>query len=439
MDLYLTERPRACLNFLKLCKIKYYNFNLFHMVSHGFIAQTGDPTGAGDGGDSIWGILCGESKRYFQAETIPRIKHTKLGLISFVGDNENMLGSQFFITLAPDLMYLDARHCVFGEVVEGVEGLYAFNETICDNNHRPYQDIRITHTVVLDDPFPDPDNLVVPCSSPEPTSDRLKGGRIAPDEELDENFGKSAVEVAEAIADKEAKARATILEMVGDIPDAEMAPPENVLFVCKLNPVTNDDDLEIIFSRFGKIKSCEVIRDKKTGDSLQYAFVEFENQKACEDAYFKMDNVLIDDRRIHVDFSQSVAKVKWFGKGRIVYKEEGDMRSNLGKGKYKKNETKKSDRHKNEKSTKSDNYDDKRYRSRSKYEVSSREHKKYRKDRDEKYYDKKVSKYSRDDSHNKRRYDDRDYKKYSSRRRSNSPEYKKTKKKKKRKSSSDSS
>lgn len=29
---------------------------------------------------------------------------------------------------------------------------------------------------------------------------------------------------------------------------------------------------------------------------------------SCENAYFKMDNVLIDDRRIHVDFSQSVAK-----------------------------------------------------------------------------------------------------------------------------------
>ncbi len=45
--------------------------------------------------------------------------------------------------------------------------------------------------------------------------------------------------------------------------------------------------------RFGKVKSCEVIRDQKTGDSLQYAFVEFEDQAACEQAYFKMDNVLI--------------------------------------------------------------------------------------------------------------------------------------------------
>lgn len=142
-------------------------------------------------------------------------------------------------------------------------------------------------------------------------------------------------------AEREAKARATILEMVGDIPDADIAPPENVLFVCKLNPVTTDDDLEIIFSRFGKIKSCEVIRDRKTGDSLQYAFIEFENQKSCEDAYFKMANVLIDDRRIHVDFSQSVSKVKWLGKGRVThYDEKGNRSKNggnrdIGKGNYK--------------------------------------------------------------------------------------------------------
>jgi peptidyl-prolyl cis-trans isomerase-like 4 len=67
-----------------------------------------------------------------------------------------------------------------------------------------------------------------------------------------------------------------------------------------------DDDLNLIFSRFGKILSCEIIRDKRTGDSLQYAFIEFDDQAACEQAYFKMQGVLIDDHRIHVDFSQSV-------------------------------------------------------------------------------------------------------------------------------------
>ena len=136
--------------------------------------------------------------------------------------------------------------------------------------------------------------------------------------------------------EREARAQALTLEIVGDLPYAEVKPPENVLFVCKLNPVTEgqntnpatdssvvltstsaiDEDLETIFSRFGTIVSCEVIRDKRTRDSLQYAFIEFENQKDCEQAYFKMQGVLIDDHRIHVDFSQSVS-----GKGSsLLYK-----------------------------------------------------------------------------------------------------------------------
>jgi hypothetical protein len=45
----------ACLNFLKLCKIKYYNLCLFHSVQHNFLAQTGDPTGSGKNGESVFG------------------------------------------------------------------------------------------------------------------------------------------------------------------------------------------------------------------------------------------------------------------------------------------------------------------------------------------------------------------------------------------------
>ena len=48
--------------------------------------------------------------------------------------------------------------------------------------------------------------------------------------------------------------------------------------------------------------------DHKTGDSLNYAFIEFETQEAAEAAYEKMNNVIIDDRRIKVDFSQSAHK-----------------------------------------------------------------------------------------------------------------------------------
>lgn len=86
--------------------------------------------------------------------------------------------------------------------------------------------------------------------------------------------------------------------------------PENILFVCKLNPCTTETDLELIFGRFGSIRSCEVVRDWKSGESLGYSFIEFETDKACEEgikynilAYWKMENALIDERRIHVDFS----------------------------------------------------------------------------------------------------------------------------------------
>ena len=298
--------------------MKFYNLNLFHSVQTNFIAQSGsglDPNGTdvnAKTGESIYKRLFGDQATYFEGDLAPKIKHLKKGQLSMVNVGDNMFGSQFFITLDEGLDYLDGQgHCVFGEIVEGIDEITeVFNETICDSDDRPYQDIRITHTVIIEDPFEDPKSLDIPPKSPEPTKELLASSRIGADEDLNDYEGLSQEQVGEVIAEKEAKAQATILEMIGDLPDADIAPPENVLFVCKLNPVTNDDDLEIIFSRFGKVKNCEVIRDHKTGDSLQYAFVEFEEQKSCEQAYFKMDNVLIDDRRIHVDFSQSVSKYR---------------------------------------------------------------------------------------------------------------------------------
>eukprot|EP00058_Branchiostoma_floridae_P014408 XP_002599896.1 hypothetical protein BRAFLDRAFT_278443 [Branchiostoma floridae] len=330
VDLLTEERPRTCLNFLKLCKMKYYNFCLFHSVQRNFMVQTGDPTGTGRGGESIFSKLYGDQARFFEMETNPRLKHRKVGTVSMVNNGGNMHGSQFLITTREDVDYLDGQHTVFGEVSEGDDVLAKINEAICDNEHRPYQDIRINHTVVLDDPFDDPAGLAdhIPDRSPEPTKEQLESGRIGADEAIDDTEGRSQEEVEEMLQEKEAQARTQILEMVGDLPEADVAPPDNVLFVCKLNPVTQDDDLEVIFSRFGEIKWLVrkavpqgrslivklllVIRDQKTGDSLCYAFVEFEKPEACEEAYFKMDNVLIDDRRIHVDFSQSVSKV-WKG------------------------------------------------------------------------------------------------------------------------------
>lgn len=315
IDLFIEERPKACLNFLKLCKIKYYNYCLFHNVQRDFIVQTGDPSGTGRGGESVYSKLYGDQARFFDAEKGPRIKHRKKGTVSMVNNGSDQHGSQFLITCAENLDYLNGVHTVFGEVTEGMDVLAKINEAFVDKDFVPFQDIRINHTVILDDPFDDPRDLPVPERSPEPTKEQLDSGRIGAEEVINDEDGRAAEELEERLKEKEAKTQAILLEMVGDLPDADIKPPDNVLFVCKLNPVTTDEDLEIIFSRFGTIKSCEIIRDWKTGDSLCYAFIEFEKQADCEKAYFKMDNVLIDDRRIHVDFSQSVAKIKWKGKG----------------------------------------------------------------------------------------------------------------------------
>jgi len=57
----LSNFASACKNFLKLCKVKYYNYSLFHSVQANFIAQTGDPTGIGrNGGESIFRRLYGD-------------------------------------------------------------------------------------------------------------------------------------------------------------------------------------------------------------------------------------------------------------------------------------------------------------------------------------------------------------------------------------------
>ncbi|EQL32587.1 peptidyl-prolyl cis-trans isomerase-like 4 [Blastomyces dermatitidis ATCC 26199] len=317
IDLLVDTSPKACENFLKLCKVKYYNFSPVYNVQKNFSFQTGDPIGPNskdsDGGSSIWGILDGPSRRTFPIELPPKMKHTERGTVSMAtvpstkDPDERLAGSQFIITLGDNLDYLDGKAVIFGKVVEGFDVLEKINDAFIDDKGRPLKDIRIRHTVILDDPFDDPPDLVVPPESPLPSKAQLATVMIADDEELDENIDEEAVEKLRR--EREARAQALTLEMVGDLPFAEVKPPENVLFVCKLNPVTQDEDLHLIFSRFGPILSCEVIRDKRTGDSLQYAFIEFENQKDCEQAYFKMQGVLIDDHRIHVDFSQSVSKL----------------------------------------------------------------------------------------------------------------------------------
>lgn len=302
IDLKLDEAPKACLNFLKLCKIKYYNNCLFFRVQKGYIAQTGDPRNTGQGGASVFSKLPGLAPKYFKDEISALLKHSVMGTVAMANEKPNENGSQFYITLRDTVEPLDQKHTIFGTVAEGLEVLDKMNSTMVDETEAPYQNIRIWHTEVLEDPLPDPDGLeaLIPPKSPEPIQDEVfKSIDGAEDEaELNEKMAKTL-----------AKSQATTLELLHDLPDAEIEVPENDLFVTCLNPVTQDGDLELIFSRFGPIKSCEIVRDWKTGDSLQYGFIIFENTRDCEQAYFKMHDAVIDDRRIVVNFSQSVAKL----------------------------------------------------------------------------------------------------------------------------------
>ena len=309
---------------MKLCKTKYYNFSPIYNVQPDFSFQTGDPIGPdskdSDGGTSIWGLpnldtrkATRPEKATFEPEFIPKRKHTERGTISFattvskLDPDLRLAASQFIITLGDNVEQLDGKAAIFGEVVEGFDVLEKINTAFVDDTGRPLKDIRILHTVMVDDPTDDTPGLEEPPASPVPSKAQLATVRIAHDEELEEDVNPEKLEKLRR--EREARAQALTLELIGDLPSADVIPPEQVLFVCKLNPVTQDEDLELIFSRFGKILSCEIIRDRTSGDSLQYAFIEFATKEDCERAYFKMQGVLIDDHRIHVDFSQSVSRL----------------------------------------------------------------------------------------------------------------------------------
>ncbi|PWN42287.1 cyclophilin-like protein [Ceraceosorus guamensis] len=330
IDLETKLAPKACENFLKLGAAKKYNFNSFFSVQRDFLAQAGDPSSKQDGrgGVCFWNTLPPDNpayskQPYFVLRKEEQLNHRR-GTVSFAlspingpsadgqDEEEGLAGSQFFICLTDDASYLDGKHAVFGNVVEGQEeggALDRINTAYVDEKGRPLLDIRIKHVEILEDPFSDPPGYVPPSRTPSPTPSQLLNARADASEELVDPSTRPAEEVEREKRKADSSAAALTLEMVGDLPHADVRPPENVLFVCKLNPVTRSEDLQLIFSRFGVIMSCEVIRDRKTGDSLQYAFIEFDEREQAEQAYFKMQNVLVDDRRIWVDFSQSVGKL----------------------------------------------------------------------------------------------------------------------------------
>eukprot|EP00354_Favella_ehrenbergii_P007238 CAMPEP_0170460314 /NCGR_PEP_ID=MMETSP0123-20130129/6725_1 /TAXON_ID=182087 /ORGANISM="Favella ehrenbergii, Strain Fehren 1" /LENGTH=175 /DNA_ID=CAMNT_0010725221 /DNA_START=20 /DNA_END=547 /DNA_ORIENTATION=+ len=131
--------PKTSENFRALCtgekgatrsgKPLHFKGCAFHRVIEGFMAQGGDFTaGNGTGGESIYG-------RNFADENFIN-KHTGRGILSMANAGPNTNGSQFFLcfTKTP---HLDGAHCVFGQVIGGMEVLDAMEANPCDRNDKP--------------------------------------------------------------------------------------------------------------------------------------------------------------------------------------------------------------------------------------------------------------------------------------------------------------
>lgn len=150
IELWPRETPLACRNFVQLCLEGYYDGLIFHRVVPGFIVQTGDPTGSGTGGESVY------DEGTFNDEINARLKFTRRGLVAMANlGSPHTNTSQFFITL-DRTEELQDKHTIFGSVIgDTIYNVMKFGEIEIDKNERPVHPPIIKSVEVLDNPFPD--------------------------------------------------------------------------------------------------------------------------------------------------------------------------------------------------------------------------------------------------------------------------------------------
>lgn len=151
--------PKTVENFLTHAKDGYYDGVIFHRVIKDFMIQGGDPEGTGRGGESIYG-------EGFEDEFSDRLYNFR-GALSMANAGPGTNGSQFFIVQLPELPeeglppadypekvkeeyaanggtpWLDGKHTVFGQVIEGMDIIDAMAEVEVGAENRPVEDITI--------------------------------------------------------------------------------------------------------------------------------------------------------------------------------------------------------------------------------------------------------------------------------------------------------
>lgn len=132
VKLFPETTPMHVTSTIYLTKLGFYDDLLFHRVINNFMAQGGDPLGNGSGNPGY----------KYAGEFSGTLSHDKPGLLSMANSGPNTDGSQFFITFAAT-PWLDGKHTIFGEVVEGLETTLPAIENLGSRSGRTKQAVKI--------------------------------------------------------------------------------------------------------------------------------------------------------------------------------------------------------------------------------------------------------------------------------------------------------
>lgn len=145
IELYSKQAPKTVRNFVELAQGKkewidprtaekskdpLYNGTVFHRVIPDFMIQGGDPLGLGYGGPGY----------KFEDECVDELKFDKVGRLAMANSGPNTNGSQFFITVAAT-PWLNGRHTIFGQVIEGQAVVEAISKADRDPRDKPLEPV----------------------------------------------------------------------------------------------------------------------------------------------------------------------------------------------------------------------------------------------------------------------------------------------------------